>query len=407
MAARENEPQIESTTGIPRATLWLMTVACTVTVANLYFNQPLLSEMGRGVGLSSHALGLVPTMTQVGYALGMLLLVPLGDSLERRTTAVAMASLAALPLAGVALAQGAATLIAMSFLVGVTTMVPQLLIPFAADIALPAARGRVVGIVMSGLLVGILLSRTVAGFVGAHFGWRVVFGAASALCVAVAISLQVALPVRKPNAVMPYPQLLRSIVKLAAEEPTLRLHAFIGAMSFGAFSAFWATLSPMLEATPHHYGSDVAGMFGVVGLVGVIAAPIVGRVADRRADRRANGLALLILLFSFLVLALAGASLLGIGAGVVLLDLGAQSNHISNQARVFSLRPDARSRINTVYMFSYFVGGAAGAYLGALGFSLAGRMGVYGVGAAMTALGLIALVLFGSNARDKSVSVTL
>ncbi|WP_437320115.1 MFS transporter [Sorangium sp. So ce385] len=371
-----------------RGLVWLMAAVAGATVANLYYNQPLLGDIARELGGAGGALGLVPTMTQVGYAAGMLLLVPLGDSHERRRLIVVMAALASLALCGAALAPDLPWLIAASFAVGITSVVPQLILPFAAQLAPDEQRGRVVGMVMSGLLIGILLSRTVAGVVGTHLGWRAMFWAAAGLMVALGPVLRLSLPAQPPAAAMSYPELLRSLGRLGRSEPSLRLHSALGALSFGAFSAFWATLALYLQSMPERHGPQVAGFFGLVGVAGAAAAPLVGRYADVRGDRRINALALGVLLASFGVLWLLGGWLWGIALGVVLLDLGAQANQISNQARVYALRPEARSRMNTIYMTTYFVGGAAGAWLGTAAWTRWGWLGVCAAGGAMSAAAL-------------------
>ncbi|NOJ94784.1 MFS transporter [Corallococcus sp. CA049B] len=376
--------------------VWLMAVAGAVTVANLYYNQPLLGDIGRTLGADGSALGLVPTLTQVGYAVGMLFLVPLGDSLERRKVILLLCGCVGVALVVAGLAPSLHVLVAASFAIGVTTVVPQMLIPFAAQLAAPSERGRVVGTVMSGLLIGILLSRTAAGFVGTHLGWRTMFFVAAGLMGVTGVVLRFMLPSAPPVAAMPYPQLMRSLIHLARTEPVLRLHALLGGLTFGAFSAFWATLALYLRSLPGHYDAQVAGLFGVVGVAGAVIAPLVGRFADKGAGRRINALAIAVLLASFVVLWLWGHSLWGIALGVVLLDLGAQANQIANQARVYSLRPDARSRLNTLYMVTYFVGGAAGAWAGMMAWTRAGWPGVCAVGAAMSLTALV-VVLWSSR----------
>lgn len=382
-----------------RGLVWLMAAAAGLSVANLYYHQPLLGDIGRTFQASDRALGLIPTVSQVGYALGLLFIVPLGDSLERRRIIVLMSALVSLALVGVAVAPGLPWMVAASGLAGVTTVVPQLLVPFAANLAPEASRGRVVGTVMSGLLIGILLSRTASGFLGVRFGWRAMFWFAAALMLVLTGVLRLTLPKQPVSAPLPYPALLRSLGGLVREEPVLRLHSLLGALTFGGFSAFWATLALHLQAMPQHYGPQVAGLFGVVGVAGAVAAPLAGRYADVRGDRRINALAIGILLLSFGVLGVVGQGLWGLALGVILLDLGAQANHISNQTRVYALRPEARNRLNTVYMVTYFAGGASGAWLGSLAWSRWGWSGVCAVGGAMALTGLAALGLAGAPAR--------
>ncbi len=380
----------------PHATLrpgrvWFMAAASGATVANLYYNQPLLGHIGRELGASGGALGLVPTLTQVGYAVGMLFIVPLGDSLERRRVIVTMSMLVTLALVGVALAPTLPLLVLASFAVGATTVIPQLLIPFAAHLAPAAQRGRVVGTVMSGLLIGILLSRTAAGFVGTHLGWRAMFWMAAGLMLALGMVMRFILPAQPPMAELPYPALLRSLGHLARTEPVLRLHALLGALTFAAFSVFWSTLALYLQSLPEQYGPQVAGLFGVVGVAGALVAPLVGRYADMRGDRRINALAIGVLLLSFGVMWPLGRWLWGIALGVVLLDMGTQANQISNQTRVYALRPEARSRLNTLYMVTYFAGGAGGSWLGTTAWTQAGWTGVCAAGATLCMVALLTL----------------
>jgi len=371
-----------------RRVVWGMAAASGATVANLYYNQPLLPEIARTFGVPDHAVGLVPTLTQVGYGAGMLLVVPLGDSHERRRLVLILTGLVTVALLGAAAAPSLAVLALASVAIGVTTCVPQILVPYAATLAPSEERGRAVGIVTSGLLFGVLLSRTFAGLIGEALGWRAVYLFAAGLMVLLGIVLRLELPPSEPAAPMPYRTLLRSLRALAREEPELRLHALLGALTFAALAAFWATLALFLRDLPPHYGPRTAGLFGVVGVAGALAAPLVGRAADARSDRRINAIAIASMLIGFAVLAAAGGSLLGIAVGVVLLDFGAQANHISNQARIFALREEARSRVNTIYMVTYFAGGALGAYGGTLAYTAWGWIGVCAVGAAICAAGL-------------------
>jgi predicted MFS family arabinose efflux permease len=336
------------------AVIWTMAIASGATVANLYYNQPLLPEIARTFGASDHAVGLVPTVTQIGYGLGMLLIVPLGDSTERRKLVLTLIGLVTVAVLCAAAAPSLPALGAASLAIGISTCVPQVLVPFAASLAPPDQRGRAVGIVMSGLLFGVLLSRTVAGLVGEAFGWRAVYVCAAGAMVLLGLFLRLELPRSEPASPMPYAALLRSLLALVREEPLLRLHAVLGALTFAAFSAFWATLALYFRDLPQHYGPRTAGLFGIFGVVGALAAPLVGRAAGGRSDRRLNTVAIGTILAGFGVLALARGSLALIALGVVLLDFGAQANHISNQTRIFGLREEARSRLNTVYMVTYF-----------------------------------------------------
>jgi predicted MFS family arabinose efflux permease len=375
---------------LPRSLAFLLAAAAGLTVANLYYNQPLLGLIRTTFGTSPRDVGFVSTATQLGYGLAMLLLVPLGDRYERRGLIVGMTAASAVALVGVVLAPSLAALLAMSLVLGVTSMVPQYVVPFAAGLAGENNRGRAVGTVMSGVLVGILASRTLAGFVGAAYGWRAMYAIASGVMLLLAVLLRVTLPTQRPETTMPLGALYRSLVDLVGEYPTLRRHALLGALTFAAFSAFWTTLTFHLATLPGHYGSETAGLFGLVGVAGALAAPLVGRSADRATPLAVNGLAIGVLMLGYAAFALGGSSLFGLAVGVVLLDLGAQANHISNQTRIFNLDPRRRSRLNTIYMSAYFGGGALGS---ALGIGVYGRWGWPGVCLLGLVFGATALVV--------------
>ncbi|GCE25359.1 permease [Dictyobacter alpinus] len=372
----------------------IMAIACALSVANLYYIQPLLAVMGQEFSVSANQMGFIATMGQVGYACGLLFIIPLGDKYNQRTLIVGMLAAVTLALVFMAAAPSIMLVTVASFLVGVTTVVPQLIIPYAASLASAKERGRVVGTVMSGLLIGILLARTISGLIAAQLGWRAMYWIAAAIMVLLAILMRFLLPQdHEQKGDMSYPRLMQSLWGLVREEPVLREVMLFGAMAFAAFSAFWVSLSFFLATPPYHFGSEVAGLFGLVGVAGALAASFVGRFADRRDPRVANGLALLIVLLSFVFMWFTGQWLFGLIIGTILLDLGTQANQISSQTRIYSMRPEARNRLNTVYMFVYFVGGSLGSLLGTLGWSLAGWNGVCAVASLMLviALGFYAL----------------
>ena len=370
------------------ALVWLMALTCGLVVANIYYNQPLLAAIGHSFSISDSRASLLATATQVGYTLGMVLVVPLGDKLERKNLILWMLGLAAACLTAAAVAPTFLLLAVASVLVGICSSVPQLLLPMAATLAPEADRGRIVGRVMSGLLVGILLSRTVSGYVGAHLGWRTVFGGAAGLMVALAALLAWRLPRDRPAFQGTYASLMQSLLTLTRELAPLRRSALVGGFIFAAFSVFWTTLTFYLAGPAYHYGSDVAGFFGLVGAIGALAAPLAGKVADTRGPRYAITAGIVLALASYLLLGLAGGWLAGLVVGVILLDVGVQSAHISNQTLVFSLRPEARSRLNTVYMTGYFTGGSLGSVIGGVAWMHFGWTGVCVVGAAFVALAL-------------------
>jgi predicted MFS family arabinose efflux permease len=387
---------------MPAVTVWFMAAATGVIVANNYFIQPLEADMARTFGLSVTNIGFVAMLAQVGTSLGMLLFVPLGDSKERRSLITLLLVGAAVALALIAAAGNAIWLALACFMLGAMCSSVHLFVPFAAHLAPPEQRGRVVGSVFSGILLGILLARTFSGSVGAHLGWRAVYGIGAALILLVAVLVQFLLPRSKPEVEMPYLSLLRSTAHLIRAHPELRESAFLGAALFCCFSAFWTTLVFLLETPPYHYGSQAAGLFGLVGAAGAAGAPLVGRSADKHGPRFAIGASLLCVFASYLLLWGTGKTLAGLIVGVLLMDIGVQAGHVANQARIYSLAPEARSRLNMFYMVCYFAGGAAGSLLGAYAWRLRGWSGVC---ALCLAVMLIALAAFAA-ARPRAAALT-
>jgi predicted MFS family arabinose efflux permease len=390
----------------PRAPRWLvilLAVSAGATVANLYYNQPLLAAMARSTGASERETGLIPTLTQLGYGLAMLVLVPLGDRYERRGLIVRMTLASVVALGLVAVAPNLFALCAASLLLGVASMVPQYIVPYAAGAAAPAERGRVVGSVMSGLLIGILVSRTVSGFIGANFGWRAMYLAAACAMAALSGVLRVFLPPQPPEQAISLRALYVSLVGLARDQPVLRVHAVLGACTFAAFSAFWSTLAFHLASPQLGYGSAVAGSFGLIGVIGALAAPLAGRFSDGRDSGIITIISGLCVVVSFVIFGVFGTSLVGLAAGVILLDLGVQASQITNQARVYGLAPHMRNRLNTVYMATYFAGGALGSALGGQAWSIAGWTGVSVTGGALAIAALVVFVLGRARIRRREI----
>jgi len=385
---------------ISRSVVWVMAIGCGLTAANIYYHQPLLAQMAEYFSISAQRMGAISTLCQVGYGLGMLFFVPLGDLVERRGLMQIMLGLTTAALLAVAASPSFAWLAAASFALGALTITPQLIIPFAAGIAEPSERGRVVGTVMSGLLIGILGARTVSGFIGSYLGWREMHVIAALLMLGLMVAIQWWLPRSSPSAGgTSYGSLMWSLVGLIRDTPALRQSALYGAMVFGAFSVFWTTLAFHLAAPPFRYGADVVGLFGLIGAGGALAAPLVGTFADRRGSRWTIGLGLILCLGSFVLLAAFGWTLAGLVAGVILLDLGVQSAHVSNQTRIYGLQPEARSRLNTVYMVSFFFGGSLGSLAGAAAWTRFGWLGACATGSAFLIVALAVFATVGSGRR--------
>lgn len=380
---------------LSRGTLWLMTIATGVVVGNNYYNQPLLGLMARDFGVSEGRISNIAMLTQVGFALGLLLIVPLGDMLRRRRLILIDFGLIILSLIGMTIAPSVGWLFLASFMVGFTSVLPQLFVPMAAELAAKEKQSAAIGMVMSGLLLGILLSRVVSGVVGDLWGWKVRYYIATGAMVLLAGLIALKLPEVHPSFKGSYGSLMRSLVHLTRTQPVLRLAAFRGAMGFAAFSAFWTTLVFHLEEAPFHAGAAVAGSFGIIGAVGALAAALVGRVARKVTPSKIISSAIVMLILSWGIFYIGGYTYIGLIIGVILLDLGLQSMHILNQSSFFALNLGANNRLNTVYMFSYFIGGAAGTYLAAQAWKYGHWNGVVAIGTAFTVLALVAHLVYG------------
>jgi len=366
-----------------------MAVATGAIVANLYYAQPLLHEVARTFAVGSAGASIVITCTQVGYAAGLVLVVPLGDLHPRRPLVVLVFCIASVSLVACALAPNLWLFEVASVAVGCSSVAGQIMVPFAADLASPERRGRVVARVMTGLLTGILLARTVSGFVAELAGWRAIYWLSAGLMVVFAVVLARALPAENLRPHVPYVGLVRSSFGFLADQAVLRRRAFHGACAFAAFSVLWTSLAFLLSGPPYHYSYAVIGLFGLVGVAGVAAANLAGKLADS-AKVTLTTVACGICLTSSFALLVAGKTVLGaLMVGIVVLDIGTQGMQITNQAVIYELAPEARSRINSAYMFCYFLGGALGSVLSGLILARWGWDGVCALGAAFGALSLV------------------
>ncbi|WP_394830054.1 MFS transporter [Pendulispora rubella] len=369
----------------------LFSVACGLAVANVYFAQPLLDAIALQFGIEHAIVGIVVTTTQIGYGLGLLLLVPLGDLLNRRRLIVIQSSLSAIALVAVGVAPTGASLLAAMAAIGFLAVVTQVLVALAATLAGPAQRGHVVGIVTSGIVTGILLARTVAGVLADIAGWRSVYFLSAALTVAITTLLYRALPARDlERASTPYPKLIASVFRLFVEEPVLRIRAILAMLTFASVTVLWTPMVLPLSAPPLSLSHTEIGLFGLAGAAGAIAASQAGSLADRGYERWVTALSLSLMLVSWLPIGLMQRSLWALGVGVVFFDMGIQATHVASQSMIYSvLPPDTHSRLTAGYMIFYSIGSATGSIVATATYARGGWPAVCALGAGINALALL------------------
>lgn len=341
-----------------------MAVATGIIVANLYYCQPLIVLIANEFNIPEAEAGSITYLTQAGYAIGLFLMVPLGDKVERKKQILVTTFASVLALILAALSKSFFILEIASLLIGITSIVPQLILPLGASLSAPEKRGKVIGTIMSGLLVGILLSRTLSGFVGEIWGWRSMFWIAAGVCLVLFFVIRKLFPENKPTFEGSYGQLIQSLFTLIRTQPVLREATLINVFSFAQFGAFWTTMVLLLSEAPFNFNSATIGLFGIVGASGALAAPLVGKIGDKGSSRIAIGYGILLMFLSFIVFYFSSESVVGLVIGIILIDIGIQAIHISNQTRVYSILPEARNRLNTVFMSFSFFGTALGSAFG-------------------------------------------
>jgi len=375
-----------------------MAVATGLIVANLYYCQPLIVLIANEFNIPHADAGTITYLTQAGYAIGLFFMVPLGDKIERKSQILITTFATVIALIIAATAQSFLILEIASLLIGITSIVPQLILPLAASLSKPEQRGKVVGTIMSGLLVGILLSRTLSGFIGQVLGWRAMFWIASGLCLLLFFIIQKQFPYNKPEFKGSYGQLISSLFSLIKEQPLLREATLINVFSFAQFGAFWTTMVLLLSAEPFSFNSATIGLFGIVGASGALAAPLVGKLGDKGGSRIAVGYGCAFIALSFMIFYFSAQSVIGVIIGIVLIDIGLQGVHISNQTRVYSILPEARNRMNTVFMSFSFLGTATGSAYGLFLWELGGW---HAVTLGCLLLSALAFIVYGSTYKSK------
>lgn len=370
---------------LSRTDVSFMAIATGLIVANLYYCQPLVILIAKEFFIPEDQAATITYLTQAGYAIGMFIMVPLGDKLERKKQIQYTTFAAIIALVLAATSRNFLMLQIASFLIGAFSIVPQLILPLAASLASPEQRGKVIGTIMSGLLVGILISRTVSGFAGLWIGWRGMFWIAAGLCLLIMIVIQKKFPANRPDFKGTYIQLINSMITLIKEQKMLREATLINAVSFAQFGAFWTTMVLLLSDKPFSYNSATIGLFGIVGASGALAAPLVGKLGDKGNPRKVIGYGCILLLISFIIFYFSAESLIGILLGIVFIDVGLQAIHISNQTRIYAFLPEARNRMNTIFMSFSFLGTALGSAFGIWLWNY-GNWQAFSIGGAMLSL---------------------
>lgn len=384
---------LQENAGLPAQILWTLAVIAGVSVANLYYNQPLLDMMRQDFGVSEFQANLVAMTSQVGYALGLLFIIPLGDLYHRKRIIEVNFSLLVLSLLAIALAPDLYVVLAASLVTGICSVVPQIFIPIAAQFSTPETKGRNVGMVVSGLLTGILASRVVSGLVGDWWGWRTMYYIAAGMMVVSFVAVMRVLPDIAPTFKGKYADLMKSIFSLIRDFPQLRVYAGRAGLAFGSFLALWACLAFRMAQEPFCAGSDVVGLLGLCGVAGALSASIVGRYVKRLGVKRFNYLGCALMLSAWLLVFVVQTSYMAIVAGIILIDIGMQCIQLSNQTSMFEVVPEAANRVNTIFMTTYFVGGSLGTFLAGTAWSFGQWPGVFCVGILLSLASLCVSVL--------------
>ncbi|OWO78713.1 MFS transporter [Photorhabdus luminescens] len=394
-----------SRTPLSPALIALIAIATGLVVASNYYAQPLLDTIALQFNLTVNEAGFIVTTAQLSYAVGLTFLVPLGDMFERRSLIVSMTVLATVGLLITATSQNIWQMLLGTAMTGLFSVVAQILVPLAATLALPHQRGKAVGTIMSGLLLGILLARTISGTMATFGGWRTVFWVASVLLVILSLTLWRYLPRHKQVTNLNYFQLLGSIVNLITTSPLLRVRAILGALTFANFSLLWTSMAFLLSAPPFNYSEGIIGLFGLVGAAGALMATKTGQLVDKGKGPLTTSISLALLLFSWIPIGLAKESLIGFIIGIFLLDIAIQGVHVTNQSTIYRIMPEARNRLTAAYMTSYFIGGAFGSLVSGYAYKHSGWSSVAASGIAICIISLIVWFL-GKKHEPKTLQET-
>lgn len=388
---------------LTRGLVFLMALTSGLTIASTIYSSPLLDLMASDFGISRNNIGLVPTFTQIGYGCGMLFLVPRGDIRERKSLIINTLALSVLALLMVRFSMNFTWLLLASFFVGFSSIITQLLVPFAALLAEPHKRGRIIGNIISGLITGIIGARFVSGFVGARFGWRVMYTIAPILIAILALTLNRFLPKSYPKSKESYGDIIKSMLGILKDNPVVRSSSIIGPFIFASFQLFWTSIVFLLESPAFNVTrstSEIAGRFSLVGIVGVFLVPLMGTLSDKKSPRFAIGVSVLLAFSSYIVLGVFGSTIIGLTIGIMILDFAVNSSQVSNQARINSVESPRQSRFNSVFMSIYFFIGSLGSFLGSYTFNSFGWIGVLTTGFIFVSISLVAHLTIGRKGYD-------
>lgn len=380
--------ELKENGGLPAHILWTLAIVAGISVANLYYNQPLLNVMRHELGVSEFKSNLIAMITQVGYALGLLFIVPLGDLFQRKKIILINFILLIFSLIAIAVAPNIYIIWIASLITGICSMIPQIFVPIASQFSRPENKGRNVGIVISGLLTGILASRVVSGFVGEILGWREMYFMAAGLMLVCAIVVLKILPDIRPTFQGKYAELMKSLFLLIKDYPALRIYSIRAALAFGSFLAMWSCLAFKMGQAPFYANSDVIGILGLCGIAGALTASFVGKYVKTVGIRNFNFIGCTLIILSWASLYFWGNSYVGIIAGIILIDIGMQCIQLSNQTSIFAICPSASNRVNTIFMTTYFIGGSLGTFLAGSCWQVWQWAGVAGIGVTLTIISL-------------------
>lgn len=372
--------------------LLLMALTSGMTIASTTYNQPLLEYMASYFDVSRSSIGLVATFTQIGYGCGMLFIVPMGDIKERKSLILKTLSLCIFSLVLLSLSMNFYWLLGASFLVGFSSIITQLLVPFAALLAEPHRRGRVIGTIISGLITGIIAARLVSGFVGPRLGWRAVYIMAPVLIFLLTLTLKKYLPQSKPGSNESYSSIIKSMAGVLKTNPVVRSSSIIGPCLFASFQLFWTSIVFFLESPAYSLSStssEVAGRFSLVGIAGIFLVPMMGSLSDKKSPRFAIGVSAVLSFIAFILMMFWGSNIVGLVAGVMILDFAVNSSQVSNQARINSIKSPKQSRFNSIFMSIYFFVGSLGSFLGSFTFTKFGWTGVCATGLVFVSIAIL------------------